>query len=36
LLDAMTGFRGAPDYAALETLATRMQSNELREAVLRA
>jgi hypothetical protein len=34
--DAMTAFKGAPDYGALEELATRMQSSELRKAVRRA
>jgi len=36
LTDALTAFKDAPPYAALEELATRMQSAELREAVLRA
>jgi hypothetical protein len=36
LVDAMTGFKGSPDLASLEELAARLQSKELREAVLRA
>jgi hypothetical protein len=34
--DAVTAFKGAPDYAALEELASRMQSQALRKAVLEA
>ena len=36
VMDALTGFRGAPELAALEGLADRLQSSRLRDAVLNA
>lgn len=36
VVDAMKGFRDAPDLAGLEDLASRLQSTALRDAVLKA
>lgn len=35
VVDAMSGFRDAPDLAGLEDLASRLQSSALRDAVLK-